>query len=421
MQLSHDVTHMTSMKKNLLLFFLALLLVSSDALSQNTNETNANSFDNSTATQSSPQSSSHRFGKIQDTASKQNDLIVAKTSPDMVNSDDLPQLFPDAIISNQAKEDIYITQTKTFSDKELKSLRQLFLQAETAIKKDQNTEYFLLADQLKDYPLHPYLQYQWLKRHLNDETQIKEFLEQHKSSRYAKKLKRKWLYHLAKHEKWPLFLQNYSTSKETKLACYHHIAQFNSGNKQNALTGAKKLWVAGYSQPRECDPLFTQLKKSSLFTQKLLWRRFDAALQNNKVSLAVYVKNLMPQAYHSTAQLWIKLHQNPSRYLPRLLDLAKTAQSALMFNHAINRLANSDITNAIKIWDVNKQAFNIDKKSTSKLEKRLAFKLAFEREAGAYQRFSQLDTNDHSSRAWRVRVALSEQNWQNVLDRKSVV
>jgi soluble lytic murein transglycosylase len=403
------------MKKKPLLSFLALLLISSAALSQGTDESNLIFSNSSSEDQSPPHSSPHRFESAPNALSKQSELILAKSKTEMVNSDALPQPFSDVNNGNQARVNKNVTQTKKFSDEELKSLRQLFLQAEAAIKKNQDIKYFLLADQLKDYPLHPYLQYQWLKKHLNHKAQIKEFLEQHKSSRYAKRLKRKWLYHLAKHEQWPLFLQNYSTSKETKLSCYHRIAQLNTSYKQAALKGAKELWGVGYSQPHECDPLFAQLKKSSLFTQDLLWQRFDAALQNNKVSLAVYVKNLMPQAYHSTAQLWIKLHQNPSRYLPRLLDLAKTAQSALMFNHAINRLANSDITNAIKIWDANKQAFNIDKKSAGKLEKRLAFKLAFEREAGAYQRFSQLDTNDYSSRTWRVRVALSEQNWQNVL------
>ncbi len=395
------------MKKNLPLSFLALLFVSSGALGQNTDEISTTSFDNSSSTRSSD--------KIQDTHNKQSELVLAKTSTNIVNSNDLPQLFPDAVNSNQTKEGIYTTQTETFSDEELSALRQLFLRAESAIRKKNDAEYFLLAEQLKDYPLHPYLQYQWLKKHLNNKTQIKEFLTQYKSSRYAKKLKRKWLYHLARNKQWPLFLQFYSTSKETELACYHHIAQFNTGNKQAALKAARNLWTAGYSQPDECDPLFAQLKKSSLFTQDLLWQRFDAALKNNKVSLAVYVKNLMPQAYHSSAQLWIKLHHNPSRYIPRLLGLAKTAQSALMFNHAINRLANNDIITAIKIWDTNKQSFDIDKKSANRLEKRLAFKLVFEREAGAYNRLSQLNVTDYSSRTWRVRVALSEQNWQNVL------
>ncbi len=315
---------------------------------------------------------------------------------------------------------IETTGEEVFSDEEIAHLRELFLQAEKLLKKNKKAKYFLLADQLKEYPLYPYLQYQWLKKHLDNETQIKLFLEQHKSSRYADKLKRKWLPHLAKHKKWPLYLQYYSKTSNTGLNCYYHIAQFHTGNKQAALDGAKKLWAVGYSQPRKCDPLFKQLKQSSLFTQDLLWQRFDAALQNNKVKLATYVKTLMPSKHHSTAQLWLNLHKNPSRHMQKLLNQEKTAQSPLMFNHAINRLARKDVAAAIKIWDENKQQFNVenspaDKLAKEKIERRLAFKLAYKKDSAAYERLSQLDATDNRSRTWRVRVALLEQNWQNVI------
>ena len=305
--------------------------------------------------------------------------------------------------------------TSYLSDEQLAQFRQLFLRAENALKSRKDAEYFLLSDQLEDYPLHPYLQYQWLKKNLSAERQIKHFLQQHKSSRYAGKLKRKWLHYLAKHKQWSLFLQHYSTTRETKLNCYYRRAQYNTGKKQTALIGAQKLWAVGKSQPRECDPIFSQLRKSRLFTQELRWQRFDAALRNNKTSLAAYVKTLMPKDQHKTAQLWVNLHRDPSRYIQTFLNRPKTTQSPLIFRHAIDRLASKDITKAIQIWDANKQQFSLDKKLAKKLEKRLALKLVFERESGAYERLSQLTEKDNSSRAWRVRTALTEQNWPNVL------
>jgi len=305
---------------------------------------------------------------------------------------------------------------KKFSDEEIAHLRQLFLQAENVLKKNDDAEYFLLADQLKDYPLYPYLQYQWLRKNLDNEKQVKHFLETQNTSRYADKLKRKWLLHLGKNKQWPLIIQNQITTSSATLNCYYHRAQYNTGNKRAALYGARELWAVGHSQPKVCDPLFTQLKKSDLFTQDLRWQRFDAALINNKVSLASYVGNQMPTKYHATTKLWLNLHRNPSRYMPQLLSQPQNDQTALMFRHAVDRLAGKDVTAAIDIWDANKERFNFEKESADKLEKRLAMKLAFERDAGAYERFSQLQGNDNNSRTWRVRVALSEQNWQNVYD-----
>jgi soluble lytic murein transglycosylase len=300
-----------------------------------------------------------------------------------------------------------------FSDEEIAHLRQLFLQAEESLNDDES--FLLLADQLKEYPLYPYLQYQWLKKNLDHETQIKHFLEQYDTSRYAGILKRQWLYHLAKNRQWQTFLEFYSKTSDTSLTCYHHLAQFKMGDKQAALSGAKNLWAVGHSQPKACDELFSELKKSSLYNQDLLWKRFDAALRNNKVSLATYVKNQMAPAYQASAQLWLNLHRNPERYIPELLSQAKTEQAALMFIHAINRLASNDVNQAIVLWDTNKDHFTIDRKHSDKLEKRLAFKLALKNETGAYERLSQLNASDSNTKAWRVRVALYDQNWPRVI------
>ena len=190
-----------------------------------------------------------------------------------------------------------------FSDEEIAEQRKIFLQAEEALKKKDNAKYFLLSDKISEYPLYPYLQYKWLKKNLGRERQIKHFLQAHESSRYARPLKRKWLYHLAKNNQWQTFLDFYTTTSDANLNCYKHRAEFKTGDKVSALNGAAKMWAVGKSQPKTCDPLFAQLKKSKLFNQELFWQRFDDALQNNKTSLAKYVRKLMSPADQKTADL----------------------------------------------------------------------------------------------------------------------
>ena len=307
------------------------------------------------------------------------------------------------------------TVEKQFTDEELAELRKLFLQAEKALDSGKDARYFLLADQLEEYPLYPYLQYRWLKKHLDRERQVKHFLQEHGSSRYANALKRKWLYHLANKGQWQTFLQYYSTTSDKSLNCYYHRAQFKTGDKQAALEGAKKLWAVGYSQPKVCDPLFTELKKSSAFNQDLFWQRFIAAMQNNKTSLAKYVKSLMTAGDQQTAELWLNLHSKPESYIPELLGRPETAQAPLMFSHAIERLARNDIYQAIDLWDDNKQRFDISKEDIDRLEKNLALKLAYKNDSDAYDRLAQLNASDHKSQASRTRIALYEQDWPRVV------
>ena len=305
--------------------------------------------------------------------------------------------------------------TAYFSDEQLAHFRQLFLQAEESIKSGKDEEYFQLAEQLIDYPLYPNLQYQWLRKHLDQEQQVEQFLEQYSTSRYAAILKRQWLYRLAKKQQWPTFLEYYTKTSDTSLNCYYHTAQYNTGDKQAALNGAKKLWAVGHSQPKACDPLFAKLKNSSLYDQDLLWQRFEAALRNNKVSLAGYIKNQMDPASQAMAQQWLDLHRKPEHYIPKLLGEAQTEQAPLMFVHAINRLSSSDVNRAIELWDQNKDKFDISKNRSDRIEKQLAFKLALKNETGAYERLGQLNASDSNTKAWRIRVALYEQNWPRVI------
>jgi len=423
------------MKENLIIMsFSALLFVSSGILSQPTDKISApasyglpdiqaSAFTSDTAPTGINDKNLLILANVSNINDGRSHWLTGNTNSKAETIVDTAELKNTS--ANTAKDAVTDVATKNFSDEEIAHMRQLFLQAENALKKNDDASYFLLTGQLKDYSLYPYLQYQWLKKNLDRERQVKHFLQQQSSSRYAIKLKHKWLRYLGKHKQWSLLLQNRITTKDTTLNCYFHSAQLHTGEKRAALLGAKKLWAVGHSLPRACDALFSQLKKSSFFTQGLRWQRFDAALRNNKVSLASYVMNLMPKRYHATARLWLNLHRNPSRYMSRLLKRPPSNQSALMFRHAINRLTSKDISKAIEIWDKNKQRFSIDKGLATKLDKdklerdklerRLALKLVFERESGAYERLGQLDEQDNSSRTWRVRIALSEQNWPNVL------
>jgi soluble lytic murein transglycosylase len=334
-----------------------------------------------------------------------------------INETDSNNLDDISAAKNISDDETYfdVVATDYYTEDELVELRKIFEQAEQAITKKDEASYQKLAAQLKDYPLYPYLKYQWLSKHLDEQAQVELFLSLHDSSRYASKLKYRWLFHLAKQRQWPLFMQYYTSSSNTSLQCYYHRAQYNTGDKQAALEGARELWSAGHSQPKVCDPLFSQLKKSELFTEELIWQRFDAALRNNKVSLAIYLKGLMKKSQASTAQLWINLHRRPSHHIQKLLALPSSERTSKMFTHTVVRLANKDITSAIRIWDGNKHHYIIDKEQRNKIEKKLAFKLVFKRESGAYERLSKLDMPDESSRAWRVRVALKEQDWNKVL------
>ncbi len=292
--------------------------------------------------------------------------------------------------------------------------RALFLQAEKTIRLNKDADYHKLALQLKDYPLYPYLHYQWLREHLDRNKDIEDFVLSYRTTRYAGLLKDKWLRQLAKDKNWKELLKHYRSSSSAELQCHYHWAQYNSGQKKAALTAAKKLWVVGHSQPSACDPLFNRLLKSKLFTREMLWQRFQAALDNGKVQLASYVKNRMTADDALVADLWLKIHRQPELVTKDAKWHHGHAQAGLIFAHAVDRIARNNSATAADIWDEHKRDFVIPQYQAEQIERRLALGLAFRMDERAYDRLQGLAKPDKAVREWQIRTALREQDWRHV-------
>ena len=69
----------------------------------------------------------------------------------------------------------------------------------------------------------------------------------------------------------------------------------------------------------------------------------------------------------------------------------------------------------VEIWDTNKHHFEVDAKDANDVEKTLGLKLALKNESEAYERLGRLTESDYRSQAWRIRVALYEQDWPRVV------
>lgn len=342
--------------------------------------------------------------------------------------------------------------------------RNNFLQAEKLLAQGNTDAFMRISDTLTDYPLYPYLQYLWLKDNLQQTSQVLSFLTSYKDTRYGGLLRTKWLDYLAKNEQWDDFIRHYiardggyaanlsgtgsATSRDGEYAanlpetgsaiakdgvyvaslpgagaakatenpaleCQYNLAIYKTGNQQQALNEAKRLWATGDSLPQECDPLLLVLMMSPGFTPELIWQRFELALNKDNVSVAEYVRRSMNITDQDIADVWLRVHQKPE-----LIENSNflSPQMGKLFAHGIERLAKSDLSLAIKLWDDRKRTFRIDDQIIWKVERSLAMGLARSRNPGAYYRLSQLPVVDAETNEWKVRAALLEQNWQHVAE-----
>lgn len=302
----------------------------------------------------------------------------------------------------------------TAGEAELADSRQRFVQAEQAIAANRETDYRALATTLQSYPLYPYLQYQWLKGRLSADGEIRQFLADYATNRYAGLLKPKWLAYLAEQKRWQEFLRYYQGSDDSALQCYAGLAYLETGQTPEAFTLARTLWLNGKSQPNICDGLFAAYQASPYFAPDLVWQRFHAALKRDNAALAEYLTRYLAGSELELAGLWLKLHRQPESMQTETEWRQHPTHAADLFGHAVERWLDRDAAAAAQFWDQEKSKQTLAPDRAADIETQLALALALKHDAQAYSRLSRLETDDESSREWRVRAALNIQDWQGV-------
>jgi soluble lytic murein transglycosylase len=299
-----------------------------------------------------------------------------------------------------------------FSDK-LDQQRQDFLLAERLVEQGNDFAFLNLSATLADYPLYPYLQYQWLINNLAQTDKILSFLSVYNDTRYADVLRSKWLAYLADNERWDELVRYYQADDDVALECRFYWANYKLGNQQLALNAAKRLWAVGDSQPKACDALLSALALSPELTPDLIWQRFELALKKDNKALASTVQRLLDKSGQQRAELWLQVHKKPALILDSQF-LSGDGLPGGIFAHGVDRMAQSDLNLALMVWDGRKHSLVIDEQTALQLERRLALALAHARDSRAYERLNQLLAVDADVREWKVRAALLEQNWQHV-------
>lgn len=296
----------------------------------------------------------------------------------------------------------------------LQEQRNIFLSAETLLQQGNTTAFLTKLNLLTDYPLYPYLQYQWLKNQLQDTENIKNFIKEHPNNYYAELLRKKWLDYLAKQERWHEFVQFYQADSNKIRECRFYWAQLKTGNRSSALLGAKRLWAMDNIRLDECEPLFSAFILSPLFDHDLIWQRFEWSITNSNVRLAEFLRRLLPAPEQEIADLWLKVAQKNTLILNKDFLPLKTKYSGRIFAFGINKIAQSNLDLAITAWDNRNQALTIDWQTIQQTERTLALALAYQHDKRAYDRFKRLSINDDKISEWKIRAALWDQNWQHV-------
>lgn len=298
--------------------------------------------------------------------------------------------------------------------------RRLFHDASYALNIGQISKFNRIFKQLEGYPVRAYLTFDAFNDRLA-RVNIKDmtrFFEMHEDYPFAYHLRAAWLSELARRQDWKNYLQFFDKRDNTRLQCLAFQARLQLGQVDNINGEIEKIWLRGYSQPRECDQAFEYFLDTHKEVQQVIWLRIEKAFRARRPNLAKFLKKKLDVADQAIVDTWYQAHRRPETFLTTLSGISDSVRSSKIIAHAIDRLARKDSLKARDLWVQLKYAYSFSPDQENAVTKIIALSAANQQLPEARELLSGLPANLKNDQVYLrlARILLREQDWQGLIE-----
>lgn len=282
---------------------------------------------------------------------------------------------------------------------------------------------------LEDYVLWPDLRAAWLGATIattattaDGADGIEAFLARYDGLKPARALRYRYALHLAESGRASEFLEIYRAFYQgldiARLDCLATHAAILEGDASEVVADrARALWLVGYSQVDECDPVFDYLRGAGLLTEALYRERYALALASRQYSLARYLARSLDEETLREAEQWLSAQRDPVAFLESEAVREDVPQHRERLVMAIERVALTDAGLADDYWRRvrDRRQFSADQRNA--VARHIALWHARQHDPGALSRLNALpgSVSDDEVRRWQTRAALAGQKWDDVV------
>jgi len=274
--------------------------------------------------------------------------------------------------------------------------------------------------QLPDYPLAPYLRFEWLRQNAGrvDPAEIAAFLQQHRDWSFADRLEQHWLNRLAAGGKLDTLLQHGAAARKVETRCRLERARLERGITDGLSDRVRELWLAPESRPSACDSLFSWWRSQGEPDFDTAWQRFGLAMDAGETRLAGYLKRYLPAQETGLADGWIEMQARPVAVLARARSWPDRELARRILAWGLYRLAERDWQRAAELHDTLSARFSFTDDEIGPARRRIALFQAVDLNPGAIERIDALGSHSRDPQLleWRARVALANQRWETVIE-----
>ncbi|MGB8144628.1 MAG: lytic murein transglycosylase, partial [Chromatiaceae bacterium] len=205
--------------------------------------------------------------------------------------------------------------------------RAAFLRAERALKNGDRPAFEALRDELRDYPLFPYLRFAELgDLQAAPDAAIETFLAEFPDTPLAERLRAAYVKRLAQAGRWGDLARIYREDGDSvERRCLYLRALIETGAGDQALVAARlePLWLKPSPQPTACDPLFGAWRARGGLSGELVWGRIRLALEAGELELARHLGTWLPTSERSWLDYGLEVLARPALVLEPLPEPAR--------------------------------------------------------------------------------------------------
>lgn len=308
--------------------------------------------------------------------------------------------------------------TSTSLDKQ----RDLFREAQEHLEEDKIDKVKPLLPELKDYPLYPWLEYEFLRQNLprTADHQILEFVERYPHSVLSDRIYLQWARRLKQINDWSVLLKHIPADHElTSLQCLHAEGLLVTGDVQQGLERGKQIWAnASGALPSACDDLVLKLQNKGQLSADDYWQRIAQLIPDNHITAAKKLADNLSAEDQKLVSLWAQIRKNPKKYLPKAFKLDESERVRQVVVYGIIRAADIKLSMAKPLWAEAQKAFEFTPAEHGAAESTIGMWEAWRHSPQGMERLKKIPAQYRSDtgNVWLARLALRNGEWQTLLD-----
>lgn len=311
-----------------------------------------------------------------------------------------------------------LTLTASASDPAREAQRKAFRQAYITAQQGGDA-WRAQAQGLQDYVLYPYLEAAALTHDLRqlDLAQVRAYLQRYPAMLPAQALRSQFLYELARRKNWTDFSALYQIGLGDTLTCDALQAKLASGAQLDFDRDLGALWRKA-SLPNACDSVLDAAHNQGLLTPERLWTRIETSVKARRGGTVASLASWLPPEQAVEAQQLALALRDPASAVSAAAQWPDTERARQAAALALQRLAPRQSAAAEAGWQTLQPRFRFSIAQRNAVLQTIALFRATDYDADAMQRLLDLPpaAQTDATREWRVRVALSRQDWRAVLD-----